>query len=81
MINFCIGTDIPEDADGYIFYQNCPMCGEKITERIKTDQLEYNINRDNIDERPNRRKRKYKQKKRIKRQKSRIPKRKSRFKK
>jgi hypothetical protein len=78
LINFCIGSDVPEDAGDYIFYQNCPMCGEKITEQIKTRQLEYNINVEQVDVRPERRKRKFKQKERIPKRKSRIPKRKRR---
>jgi hypothetical protein len=81
LINFCIGSDVPEDAGDYIFYQNCPMCGEKITEQIKTRQLEYNINVEQVDVRPDRRrkkKREFKQKERIPKRKSRIPKRKKR---
>ena len=47
MINFCIAEDISEDADGKIFYQNCPMCGIKITEKIKTYQMN-NMSQDKV---------------------------------
>ena len=47
MINFCLAEDIPEDADGHIFYQNCPMCGTHINEKIKTYQMN-NTSQDRI---------------------------------
>ena len=77
MINFCIADEISEDADGKIFYQNCPTCGSKITENIKTYQMS-NMSQDKVikEERlENNRKVK------IKRKICRIPKRQSRLKK
>lgn len=55
MFNFCIKSDIPSMSKGQIFYRYCPMCGEKITEKIKTEQLIYNTNEETVNIRPIRR--------------------------
>ena len=74
MINFCLAEEIPEDVEGHIYYQNCPMCGDKISEQIKTYQMN-NVSQDKVikEERIANRK-----KGRTKRKKCRIPKRRRR---
>ena len=79
MINFCLAEDMPEDVEGHIFYQNCPMCGERITEKIKGYQMNNTSQDKAIKELRLENKRKGKGK--TKRKKCRIPKRQKRFKK
>lgn len=51
LCNFCIGADIDGlgHMENVIYYQYCPMCGEKITEKIKTYQM--SITQEYLDER------------------------------
>ena len=77
MINFCLAEEISENAEGKIFYQNCPMCGEKITEKIKTYQMN-NMSQDRVIKEA---RLENKRKGKVKRKICRIPKRQRRYKK
>lgn len=48
LCNFCIKDDIDGMGSslGIIYYQYCPSCGEKITEQIKT----YQMNNQSLDQ-------------------------------
>lgn len=45
LYNFCLGSEIDGlgTSLGITYYNYCPKCGEKITERIKVYQMNLNI--------------------------------------
>ena len=49
LVNFCIESDIDGIGrrDDILYYQYCPNCGEKITEKIKMYQMQ-NTSKDQI---------------------------------
>ena len=52
LVNFCIASDIDGMGrrDAILYYQFCPSCGEKITEKIKMYQMQNTSKDQNIKE-------------------------------